>query len=42
VAVAWSAGRNASSFSSDTVTSTAVAKLVMVVVRRNSPWEVRS
>ena len=42
VAVAWSAGRNASSFSSDTVTSTAVAKLVMVVMSRNSPCGVRS
>jgi hypothetical protein len=36
-AVVWSAGRNASSFSSDIVTSIAVAKLVMVVIRRSSP-----
>src|SRR5581483_5076411 len=41
-AVGASAGRKASSLSSETVTSVAVAKLVIVVIRRSSPRVVRS
>ena len=41
-AVSWSSGRNASSFSSASVTSTAVPKWVSVLRRRSSPRSVRS